>query len=97
MPDLNNTTRIEFRNKGILLQIINMQLMAIKQEISNSKIHHRLTMLINSIHRCSGQYFMYGKIYAFGSRMSGLALQDSDVDLYYDIGKVNIICSKSLP
>jgi len=92
MPDLNNTTRIEFGNKGKLLQIINMQLMAIKQEISNSDIHRRLTILINSIHHCSGQYFMYGKIYAFGSRMSGLALKDSDVDLYYDIGKVNIIC-----
>lgn len=89
MPELNNTTRNEFENQETLQQIISIQLKAINQEISNLDIHHRLTMLINAIHYSSGQHFMQSRIYAFGSRMSGLALKESDVDLYFDIGKIN--------
>lgn len=63
-------------------------MMAINQEIANSNISQRLTLLINAVHRCASQYFLNGKIYAFGSRMSGLALKESDVDLYFDIGNI---------
>lgn len=65
--------------------------MIIKQEITNPSINNRLFLLINSIHRCASQYFSFSKTYAFGSRMSGLALKDSDVDLYFDIGNIHDI------
>jgi len=71
-----------------------MQVTAINQEISFSDIYHRITLLINAIHFYAGIYFMRSKIYVFGSRMSGLALKESDVDLYYDIGEFNIIQKK---
>lgn len=70
--------------------------MAINQEISNPEIIGRLFLLLNSIHSCAGQHFKSSKTYAFGSRMSGLALKDSDVDLYFDIGNINIIYLKHL-
>lgn len=68
--------------------------MEIKQEISNPDIIDRLFLLVNSIHSCAGQHFKGSKTYAFGSRMSGLALKDSDVDLYFDIGNINILYLK---
>jgi DNA polymerase sigma len=72
----------------MLLKAINTQLAAINQEISNPDIIGRLFLLVNSIHSCAGQHFKGSKTYAFGSRMSGLALKDSDVDLYFDIGNI---------
>lgn len=68
--------------------------MEINQEISNPDIIDRLFLLVNSIHSCAGQHFKGSKTYAFGSRMSGLALKDSDVDLYFDIGNIKIIYLK---
>ncbi|XP_060841499.1 uncharacterized protein LOC132922160 [Rhopalosiphum padi] len=84
-PELHKTTISEFGNKTMLLKAINTQLAAINQEISNPDIIGRLFLLVNSIHSCAGQHFKGSKTYAFGSRMSGLALKDSDVDLYFDI------------
>jgi len=89
LPELHKITKYEFGNKEILTKIINSQLLAINQEISNSDITKRLINLINSIYYYAGNHFLGGKIYAFGSRMSGLALKDSDVDLYFDIGNFN--------
>jgi DNA polymerase sigma len=86
LPELNRITEQEFGNKEILMKTINKQLEAINNEISNPNMFQRLFMLINAIHRYSGQYFLGSKTYAFGSRMSGLALKESDVDLYFDIG-----------
>lgn len=94
LPELPKITEYEFGNYERLLHIINTQLLAINLEISNSDIAQRLILLINSIHRCAGQHFLDGKIYAFGSRMSGLALKDSDVDLYFDIGNVKFYSFK---
>lgn len=88
---MNKTTEFEFGNKEVLIKTINAQIMAINQEISNPNILHRLQLLINAIHRCAGPHFLSSKTYAFGSRMSGLALKDSDVDLYFDIGNYNTI------
>ncbi|XP_060862607.1 uncharacterized protein LOC132939454 [Metopolophium dirhodum] len=85
LPELHKTTVFEFGNKEVLLKSIDTQIMEIKQEISNPDIIDRLFLLVNSIHSCAGQHFKGSKTYAFGSRMSGLALQDSDVDLYFDI------------
>uniref|UniRef100_A0A2S2QSL2 Speckle targeted PIP5K1A-regulated poly(A) polymerase n=2 Tax=Sipha flava TaxID=143950 RepID=A0A2S2QSL2_9HEMI len=85
LPELNRITEQEFGNKEILMKTINKQLEAINNEISNPNMFQRLFMLINAIHRYSGQYFLGSKTYAFGSRMSGLALKESDVDLYFDI------------
>lgn len=82
---------LEFRNKEVLLKSIDAQIIEIKQEISNPDIIDRLFLLVNSIHSCAGQHFKGSKTYAFGSRMSGLALKDSDVDLYFDIGNINIL------
>jgi len=97
LPELNNTTVFEFGNKDVLLKSVNTQFIAIKQEISSPDITTRLFLLVNSIHSCAGQHFKGSKTYAFGSRMSGLALKDSDVDLYFDIGKINILFkSKSI-
>jgi len=87
---LDKTTVFEFGNKEVLLKSIDTQIMEIKQEISNPDIIDRLFLLVNSIHSCAGQHFKGSKTYAFGSRMSGLALKDSDVDLYFDIGNINI-------
>lgn len=94
MPELSKTTEFEFGNQDLLLKTINTQLMVIKQEITNPEIHNRLFLLINSIHRCASQYFLFSKTYAFGSRMSGLALKESDVDLYFDIGNINALYLK---
>lgn len=88
LPALNKTTEKEFGNKEILMKAINTQLEAINNEISNPNIIHRLHLLLIAIHRCGGQHFLACKTYAFGSRMSGLALKESDVDVYFDIGKV---------
>lgn len=88
LPELNKTTEYEFGNKEILIKTINTQLEAINNEISNPEIFQRLHLLINAVHRCSGQCFLGSKTYAFGSRMSGLALKESDVDLYFDIGNI---------
>lgn len=85
LPELHKTTVFEFGNKEVLLKSIDKQIMEIKQEISNPDIIDRLFLLVNSIHSCAGQHFKESKTYAFGSRMSGLALKDSDVDLYFDI------------
>lgn len=90
LPKLHRTTQFEFGNKEILLKSINTQLIAINHEICKPDMYHRLALLINSIHCYSGQCFLNSKTYVFGSRMSGLALKDSDVDLYFDIGNVNI-------
>lgn len=90
MPDLHKITEYEFGHKDTLVKIIDTQLMAINQEISNSDISQRLMLLISSIHRCSGHHFIGSKTYPFGSRMSGLALKESDVDLYFDIGNTII-------
>lgn len=86
LPVLNKITEQEFGNKEILMKTIDKQLEAINNEISNSNIYQRLYSLINAIHRYSGHDFSRSKTYAFGSRMSGLALKESDVDLYFDIG-----------
>ncbi|XP_050432069.1 uncharacterized protein LOC126840408 [Adelges cooleyi] len=86
MPDLNKLTEYEFGNKIVIMKLIEAQLDEITYEITNPSIPNKLILLINSIHRCAGPTFLYGKTYAFGSRMSGLALRDSDVDLYFDIG-----------
>lgn len=88
LPELQMTTKCEFGNKEILLKNVDTQMIAISQEIANSNISHRLFLLINAVLRCASQYFLNAKIYAFGSRMSGLALKDSDVDLYFDIGNI---------
>ncbi|XP_025198194.1 uncharacterized protein LOC112596619 [Melanaphis sacchari] len=85
LPELNKTTIFEFGNKAVLLKSIDTQLAEINQEISNPDIIDRLFLLVNSIHSYAGQHFKGSKTYAFGSRMSGLALKDSDVDLYFDI------------
>lgn len=90
MLELNKTTEYEFGNKEILLKAINAQLKAINQEITHPNISNRLTLLMNSIYRCGGQLFYCSRTYPFGSRMSGLAVKESDVDLYYDIGNINI-------
>lgn len=97
MPEVHKTTEYEFGNKNLLLKTINTQLMVIKLEITNPDIHNRLFLLVNSIHRCASQYFLFGKTYAFGSRMSGLALKESDVDLYFDIGNVNSLYFRLIP
>lgn len=94
LPELQRITEYEFGNKETLTKIINSQLLDIKKEISNSDIDQKLINLISSIHIYAGQYFLNGKIYAFGSRMSGLALKDSDVDLYFDIGNFYILLTK---
>lgn len=88
---MNKTTEFEFGNKEVLIKTIDAQLMAINQEISNPNILHRLQLLISAIHSYAGPHFLHSKTYAFGSRMSGLALKDSDVDLYFDIGNYNTI------
>lgn len=88
MPELNKSTEYEFGNKDILLKNINRLLIDINQEIVNPDVCNRLLLLMNSVHQCAdcSNYFRGGKTYAFGSRMSGLALKNSDVDLYFDIG-----------
>lgn len=60
--------------------------MAIKQEITNPDILERISLLTRSIKYCVWPHFKSGKAYPFGSRMSGLALKESDVDVYFDIG-----------
>lgn len=85
---MNKSTEYEFGNKDILIKNINKLLNDINQEIINPNVCHRLFLLMNSVHQsanCS-TYFGLGKTYTFGSRMSGLALKNSDVDLYFDIG-----------
>jgi len=92
LPELHKTTLSEFRNKEVLLKSIDTQFVKIiNQEMSNIDIMDRLLLLINSIYKCTENHFEGSKIFLFGSRMSGLALKDSDVDLYFCIGNINII------
>lgn len=85
---MNKSTEYEFGNKDILLKNINKLLIDINQEIINPDVFNRLFMLMSSVHQCANcsKYFGYCRTYTFGSRMSGLALRNSDVDLYFDIG-----------
>ncbi|XP_003246117.1 terminal uridylyltransferase Tailor-like [Acyrthosiphon pisum] len=89
LPELDKTTLYEFGNKEVLIKSIDTQLVEIiNQEMSNIDIMDRLLLLINSIYKCTNNLdndFEGSKIYLFGSRMSGLALKDSDVDLYFCI------------
>jgi len=95
LQELHKTTLFEFGNKEVLLRSIDTQLVEIiDQGMFNNDIMDRLLLLINSIYKCTDNYFEGSKIYLFGSRMSGLALKDSDVDLYFCSGKINIICLK---
>ncbi|XP_050540985.1 uncharacterized protein LOC126905387 isoform X2 [Daktulosphaira vitifoliae] len=86
MPELNKQTELEFSHKIHLIKLIDDQLNEITYEITNPSIPNRLISLINSIYYCAGPHFYFGRTYVFGSRMSGLAVRDSDVDLYFDIG-----------
>lgn len=85
LPELQKITEYEFGNQDKLIKTIDTLFISINQEISNSDIYPRLIMLINAVQR-SASCFNDGQIYPFGSRMSGLALKESDVDLYFDIG-----------
>ncbi|VVC43544.1 Hypothetical protein CINCED_3A009726 [Cinara cedri] len=89
LPELSKFTVFEFGNKDILLNNINKLFNEINEEIINPDVHKRLMLLMTSVHQCADplRHFKVGKVYAFGSRMSGLPLKDSDVDLYFDIGK----------
>jgi len=54
-------------------------------------VKERLEKLIHSIESCVENC---GRVYIFGSRMYGIAKDDSDVDLYFDTGKfiINVKC-----
>jgi len=92
LPELHLTTMHEFGNKEGLLKCIDSQFVEIiNQDMYNIDMTNKLLLLINSVYECTGSNFKGSKTYLFGSRMSGLALQDSDVDLYFSIGNINII------
>jgi len=89
LQKLHKTTLFEFGNKEVLLKSIDTQLVEINdQGMFNIDIMDRLLLLINSVYKCTDNYFEGSKIYLFGSRMSGLALKDSDVDLYFCSGRL---------
>ncbi|XP_015377735.1 PREDICTED: terminal uridylyltransferase 7-like [Diuraphis noxia] len=86
LPGLHLTTKHEFGNKEVLLKCNDTQFVEIiKQDMYNIDMVDRLLLLINSIYGCTDFHFKGSKTYLFGSRMSGLALQNSDVDLYFSI------------
>lgn len=47
---------------------------------NDSMVRDRLDLLKKSIEDCTNN----GRVYVFGSRLYGLAKEDSDVDLYVD-------------
>lgn len=50
-------------------------------------VKERLEKLKHSIESCVDNF---GRVYIYGSRMYGIAKDDSDVDLYFDTGKLII-------
>jgi len=54
---------------------------------NDPKVKERLEKLKLSIESCVENF---GRVYIYGSRMYGIANDDSDVDLYFDTGKLNI-------
>lgn len=63
---------------------------SIDQINNDPVVKERLEKLKHSIESCVENC---GRVYIFGSRMYGIAKDDSDVDLYFDTGKL-IICVK---
>jgi len=51
-------------------------------------VKERLDKLKNSIEKCVENS---GRVYIFGSRLYGIANAGSDVDLYFDTGKLIIV------
>jgi hypothetical protein len=86
---------MQFVNNKSLIKSINTQLAAINQENYNHDIIDRLDLLLNSIRICVCHHFKGSRIYAFWSRITGLANKHSDVDLYIEIGNINIIYLKT--
>ncbi|KAE9529068.1 hypothetical protein AGLY_012022 [Aphis glycines] len=77
-----------------LLKSINTQLESINQEINNHYTFDKLNLIFNSIRNCAKHHLIGSETYAFGSRISGLALPNSDIDLYISIGNT-YSCMKS--
>lgn len=72
------------------MKSINTQLESINQEINNHDTFNKLNLIFNSIRNCAKHHIIGSETYVFGSRISGLALPNSDVDLYISIGNTNI-------
>ncbi|XP_025197002.1 terminal uridylyltransferase Tailor-like isoform X3 [Melanaphis sacchari] len=73
------------RDKSKFCHQIECLISSIDQINNDPVIKERLDKLKNSIENCMENS---GRVYIFGSRMYGIANDDSDVDLYFDAGKI---------
>lgn len=77
-----------FTQKSEFCQQIECLILSINQINDDSFIKDRLNQLKMSIKSCINNS---GYVYIYGSRLYGIAKDESDVDLYFDTGNFNYI------
>lgn len=74
-----------FYKKNEFCQLTDCLISLMDRENNDSVVKDRLDKLKTSIESC---FKNFGRVYVFGSRLYGIAKDNSDVDLYFDIGNL---------
>lgn len=77
-----------FHEKRKFNQQIECLISSMDRITNDPSVRNRLDTLKKSIESCIKNS---GRVYIYGSRMYGIAKDDSDVDLYFDIGNFVIL------